>query len=98
MKDFFELRESFSYHNDMAKAHASHAKRHSSEVHHGNHNDDDEDMHHRAIDIHKQAHAAHIQARNLSSYDSKGKYKKAAKDAGKIKNVQPSMMKFPKKP
>ena len=38
-------------------------------------------MHGRAIDIHKQAHAAHIQARNLSSYDPKGEYKKAAKDA-----------------
>ena len=65
----------------MAKAHKSHAMRHNSEFHHGNHNYDDEDMHGRAIDIHKQAHAAHIQARNLSSYDSKGEYKKAAKDA-----------------
>ena len=75
------VNESFSYHNDMAKAHKSHAMRHNSEYHHGNHNDDDEDMHGRAIDIHKQAHAAHIQARNLTSYDSEGKYKKAAKDA-----------------
>ncbi len=75
------VNESFSYHNDMAKAHKSHAMRHNSEFHHGNHNYDDEDMHGRAIDIHKQAHAAHIQARNLSSYDSKGEYKKAAKDA-----------------
>ena len=75
------VNESFSYHNDMAKAHKSHAMRHNSEFHHGNHNYDDEDMHGRAIDIHKQAHAAHIQARNLSSYDSEGKYKKAAKDA-----------------
>ena len=76
-----DVNESFSYHNDMAKAHKSHAMRHNSEFHHGNHNYDDEDMHGRAIDIHKQAHAAHIQARNLSSYDSKGEYKKAAKDA-----------------
>ena len=75
------VNESFSYHNDMAKAHKSHAMRHNSEFHHGNHNYDDEDMHGRAIDIHKQAHAAHIKARNLSSYDSKGEYKKAAKDA-----------------
>ena len=75
------VNESFSYHNAMAKAHASHAMRHNSEFHHGNHNYDDEDMHGRAIDIHKQAHAAHIEARNLSSYDPKGKYKKAAKDA-----------------
>ena len=78
------VNESFSYHNDMAKAHKSHAMRHNSEFHHGNHNYDDEDMHGRAIDIHKQAHAAHIQARNLSSYDSEGKYKKAAKDANSL--------------
>ena len=66
-------------------------------------------MHGRAIDIHKQAHAAHIQARNLSSYDPKGEYKKAAKDAhslsqtaigttkdaGKFKTGQPKH-KFPK--
>ena len=103
------VNESFSYHNDMAKAHKSHAMRHNSEFHHGNHNADDEDMHGRAIDIHKQAHAAHIQARNLSSYDPKGKYKKAAKDAnslsqtaigttkdaGKFKTGQPKH-KFPK--
>jgi len=75
------VNESFSYHNDMAKAHASHAMRHKTEGDSGKHNSDNEDMHYRAIDIHKQAHAAHIQARNLSSYDSKGKYKKAAKDA-----------------
>ena len=37
------VNESFSYHNDMAKAHKSHAMRHNSEYHHGNHNDDDED-------------------------------------------------------
>ena len=78
------VNESFSYHNAMAKAHASHAMRHDSEFRHGNHNADDEDMHGRAIDIHKQAHAAHIQARNLSSYDSEGKYKKAAKDANSL--------------
>ena len=104
-----DVNESFSYHNDMAKAHKSHAMRHNSEFHHGNHNYDDEDMHGRAIDIHKQAHAAHIQARNLSSYDSKGEYKKAAKDAhslsqtaigttkdaGKFKTGQPKH-KFPK--
>ena len=103
------VNESFSYHNDMAKAHKSHAMRHNSEFHHGNHNYDDEDMHGRAIDIHKQAHAAHIQARNLSSYDPKGEYKKAAKDAhslsqtaigttkdaGKFKTGQPKH-KFPK--
>ena len=103
------VNESFSYHNDMAKAHKSHAMRHNSEFHHGNHNYDDEDMHGRAIDIHKQAHAAHIKARNLSSYDSKGEYKKAAKDAhslsqtaigttkdaGKFKTGQPKH-KFPK--
>ena len=77
------VNESFDYHNDMAKAHASHSMRHNSEFHHGNHNDDAEDMHSRAIDIHKHAHAAHIHARNLSSYDPKGEYKKAAKDAHK---------------
>ena len=75
------VNESFSYHNDMAKAHKSHAMRHHSEYHHGKHNSDNEDMHGRAIDIHKQAHAAHIQARDLTQYDPKGKYKKAAKDA-----------------
>ena len=75
------VNESFSYHTDMAKAHKSHAMRHNSEYHHGNHNDDDEDMHGRAIDIHKQAHAAHMRARDLTQYDPKGKYKKAAKDA-----------------
>ena len=32
------VNESFSYHNDMAKAHKSHAMRHNSEFHHGNHN------------------------------------------------------------
>ena len=103
------VNESFSYHTDMAKAHKSHAMRHHSEYHHGNHNYDDEDMHGRAIDIHKQAHAAHIQARNLSSYDSKGEYKKAAKyahslsqtaigttkDAGKFKTGKPKHS-FPK--
>jgi hypothetical protein len=103
------VNESFSYHTDMAKAHASHAKRHNSEYHHGKHSSDNEDMHGRAIDIHKQAHAAHIQARNLSSYDPKGEYKKAAKDAhslsqtaigttkdaGKFKTGQPKH-KFPK--
>jgi len=103
------VNENFSYHNDMAKAHKSHAMRHNSEFHHGNHNSDNEDMHGRAIDIHKQAHAAHIQARNLSSYDPKGEYKKAAKDAhslsqtaigttkdaGKFKTGQPKH-KFPK--
>ena len=109
-KESFEsVNENFSYHNDMAKAHKSHAMRHNSEFHHGNHNSDNEDMHGRAIDIHKQAHAAHIQARNLSSYDPKGEYKKAAKDAhslsqtaigttkdaGKFKTGQPKH-KFPK--
>ena len=103
------VNESFSYHTDMAKAHKSHAMRHHSEFHHGKHSSDNEDMHGRAIDIHKQAHAAHIQARNLSSYDPKGKYKKAAKDAheysktaigttkdaGKFKTGQPKH-KFPK--
>ena len=110
VNESFAFRNNHSYHNDMAKAHRSHAMRHNSEYHHGNHNDDDEDMHSRAIDIHKRAHAAHIQARNLSSYDSKGEYKKAAKDAheysktaigttkdaGKFKTGQPKH-KFPKK-
>ena len=110
VNESFEFRNNHSYHNDMAKAHRSHAMRHNSEYHHGNHNDDDEDMHGRAIDIHKQAAAAHIQARNSTSYDSESKYKKAAKDAhkysetaigttkdaGKFKTGQPEH-KFPKK-
>jgi len=103
------VNESFSYHTDMAKAHKSHAMRHHSEYHHGKHNSDNEDMHGRAIDIHKQAHAAHMRARDLTQYDPKGKYKKAAKDAheysktaigttkdaGKFKTGKPKH-KFPK--
>ena len=68
----------------MAKAHASHARHHEVEGDRGNHNADAEDMHYRASDDHKQAAAAHIQARNSTSYDSESKYKKAAKDAHEI--------------
>jgi hypothetical protein len=69
------------YHDDMAKAHASHAKRHKTEGDSGKHNNDNEDMHYRAIDIHKQAHAAHMRARDAAGMGDEKKYKKAAKDA-----------------
>jgi len=103
------LNETVDYHKKMATVHNDHGGAHERESTNGGSSDHDfaSDHHHEAAKMHKAAADAHkkhggdskqYKSAAAQAHKATGEAHETAKDAGKIRNVQPSMMKFPKKP
>ena len=101
--------ESVEYHKKMSTVHDDHGGAHERESTNGGSSDHDfaSDHHHEAAKRHREAADAHkkhggdskqYKSAAAEAHKATGEAHETAKDAGKIKNVQPSMMKFPKKP
>jgi len=103
------VNEDQAYHKKMATVHNDHGGAHERESTNGGSSDHDfaSDHHHEAAKMHKAAADAHkkhggdskqYKTAAAEAHKATGEAHETAKDAGKIKNVQPSMMKFPNKP
>ena len=101
--------ESVDYHKKMSTVHDDHGGAHEREATNGGSSDHDfaSDHHHEAAKKHREAADAHkkhggdskqYKSAAAEAHKATGEAHETAKDAGKIRNVSPSMMKFPKKP
>ena len=101
--------ESVDYHKKMSTVHDDHGGAHERESTNGGSSDHDfaSDHHHEAAKRHREAADAHkkhggdskqYKSAAAEAHKATGEAHETAKDAGKIRNVAPSMMKFPKKP
>ena len=103
------VNEDQAYHKKMSTVHDDHGGAHEREATNGGSSDHDfaSDHHHEAAKKHREAADAHkkhggdskqYKSAAAEAHKATGEAHETAKDAGKIRNVAPSMMKFPNKP
>ena len=109
LRESMIVNEDVAYHKKMATVHDDHGGAHERESTNGGSSDHDfaSDEHHQAATKHREAADAHkkhggdskqYKSAAAAAHKATSGAHETAKDAGKIKNVQPSLMKFPKKP